>query len=107
MKDKFVIIFVTFGSVKEASRVTSSLLAKRLIACANIVSGVESKFWWQGYIDSARETLAIMKTRAGNFNKIEKEVKRLHSYEVPEIIAIPIAAGSKKYLEWINNSVRI
>ena len=78
-----------------------SLLKKRLAACANIVSGVDSSFWWAGKIDRAREVLVIMKTRRLNFRRIEKEVKRLHSYKVPEIIAIPIIAGSKEYLNWV------
>ena len=79
---------------------------KRLIACANIISGVDSKFWWNGKIDRAKEFLVIIKTRCGNFKKIEKEVKRLHSYIVPEIIAIPILAGSKEYLGWIGKETK-
>ena len=98
---RFCIIFVTCQSRKEADRIASSLLNKRLIACANIVSGVDSKFWWNGKIDKAKEFLVILKSRRTAFKKIEKEVKRLHSYEVPEIIAIPIVAGSKEYLGWI------
>ena len=98
---RFCIIFVTCHSRKEAGNIASSLLNKRLIACANIISGVDSKFWWNGKIDSAKEFLVIIKAKSSSFKKIEKEVKRLHSYEVPEIIAIPIIAGSKEYLGWI------
>lgn len=78
-----------------------SILKKRLAACANIVSGVDSRFWWKGRLDRAKEALIMFKTVAKNFKKIEKEIKRLHSYEVPEIIAVPIMAGSKSYLNWI------
>jgi periplasmic divalent cation tolerance protein len=62
---------------------------------------VHSAFWWNGKIDKAKEVLLIIKTRRNNFKKIEKEVKRLHSYAVPEIIAVPIITGSKEYLRWI------
>ena len=103
---RFCIIFVTCQSRKEADSIASSLLNKRLIACANIISGVDSKFWWNGKIDTANEFLVILKARRGSFKKIEKEVKRLHSYEVPEIIAIPIVAGSREYLGWIGDSIR-
>jgi periplasmic divalent cation tolerance protein len=72
-----------------------------LVACANIIFGVESRFWWKGRINKAKETLLILKTRRENFKRVEKEIKRIHSYEVPEIIALPIVAGSKSYLEWL------
>jgi len=106
MKNKFVIIFVTCASKGEAKVIIDSLLKKRLVACANIIPGVESKFWWKGKIDSAKETLLILKTTMANFNKVEKHVKKNHSYEMPEIIAIPIVRGSMKYLNWINESVK-
>ncbi len=101
----FVIIMVTCASAKEARRIANCVLAKRLAACANIVDGVGSKFWWKGKVASAKETLVMMKTSKANFKKIENEVKKLHSYEVPEIIAVPIVAGSKEYLKWIEGSV--
>ncbi|MDP3804830.1 MAG: divalent-cation tolerance protein CutA [Candidatus Omnitrophota bacterium] len=104
MKDKFVIIFVTCVSKEDAGKIIDSLLKKRLAACGNIVGGVESKFWWNGKIDSATEVLVMLKAKAANFKAIEKEVKRIHSYDVPEIIAIPIVDGSKEYLKWIGES---
>ena len=102
---RFCVIFVTCQSRKEADSIASSLLNKRLIACANIIPGVESKFWWNGRINSAKEFLVILKAGRSSFKKIENEVRRLHSYEVPEIIAIPIVAGSEEYLKWINEYV--
>ena len=104
---RFCITFVTCQSKKEADSIASSLLNKRLVACANIVSGIDSKFWWTGKINKAREVLVILKARRADFKKIEKEVKRLHSYEVPEIIAIPIAAGSDEYLRWVKKETRV
>jgi periplasmic divalent cation tolerance protein len=100
-----VMIMVMCVSRKEALDVSERLLAKRLVACANIMSAVQSKFWWKGKLDSAREVLVMMKTVKANFKKIEIEIKRVHSYEVPEIIAVPIVAGSRDYLDWINRTV--
>jgi len=105
MKNSSVIILVTFGSKREAELAAGSLLRKRLVACASIIDKIGSKFWWNGRIDKALETLVILKTTGNKFKAIEKEVKRLHSYEVPEIISIPIAALSRDYRRWIRDSV--
>ncbi len=101
MKRGFVIIFVTCGSKEEAEHIVDSLLKKRRVACGNIISGVDSRFRWKGKLEKAKETLVILKTRRDNFSDIEKEIKRIHSYEVPEIIALPIVTGNKRYLGWL------
>lgn len=85
--------------------IADSLLKKRLVACANIIGKVQSKFWWRGKIDKANEVLVICKTSIDNFKAVEKEVKRIHSYEVPEIIAVPIISGSAEYLSWVKDNV--
>ena len=97
---------MTCRNKKEASKISGALLDKRLISCASSISGVGSRFWWAGKIDSAREVMVIVKSSVKNFRKIEKEIKKLHSYEVPEIIAVPIIAGSADYLRWIGKSVK-
>jgi len=107
MNTDFIIVLVTCGSKKEAALLADALLKKKLIACANVISAVFSKFWWKGRITSARESLIIIKTRRGRFLAIEREIKRLHSYDVPEIIALPIAAGSGEYLGWIENNLKV
>ena len=101
-----MVILTTCKDRKEAISVTDSLLKKRLIACANIVGGIESKFWWDGKIEKAKEVLVLVKARGRDFDAIEREIKRLHSYQVPEIVAIPIMKGSRPYLNWIDSSVR-
>ena len=106
MDKKFIMVMVMCSSRSEARKMAGSLLTKKLVACANIVDGIESRFWWKGKIDRANETLLIVKTKKANFKKIEAEVKKMHSYEVPEIIAVPIAAGSKDYLDWIEDSTK-
>ena len=90
---------------EEARKIANVLLKRRLAACTNIISGIESKFWWKGKIDNAKEVILTMKTLERNFRTVEKEVKRLHSYEVPEIIAISVVAGSERYLDWVKESV--
>lgn len=105
MSNKFIIIFITAPSKKEARLIVSSLIKKRLIACGSILGGVDSIFIWKSKIDRASEALLILKTKKALFKKIVSEVEKLHSYDVPEIIAFPIIEGSKKYLEWINESV--
>lgn len=103
--NKFVMIFVTADSFSSAKKISQSLVEKRLVACANIVPKIESVFWWKEKIDKASEVLLILKTKKDLFDKVVDEVKLLHSYEVPEIIALPVACGSKEYLDWIEKEV--
>lgn len=101
-----VVIIVTCASKKEAGNIAGALLRKKLVACANIIGGVDSKFWWQGRLDKAREVIVVFKTVSGNFKAASRLVKEIHSYKVPEIIALPIVAGDREYLEWIKKSVK-
>jgi periplasmic divalent cation tolerance protein len=80
------------------------LVEERKAACVNIVPGVDSLFRWKGKIDSARESLLLVKTRASLFSEIISLVKETHSYEVPEIIALPIIGGSEEYLKWLDSA---
>lgn len=105
MKTNFIVVLVTAKDKKEAMKIAKGLLEAKLIACANIVGGVESLFWWQGKIDSSKEVLLVLKTKNILFKKVITTVKSLHSYQTPEIIALPIVAGSEDYLAWINSSV--
>ena len=102
---KYVVVVVTTSSREEANKIVNALLDEKLIACANVFGPVSSSFWWQGKIDKAEEYLVFMKTEAELFEKITSCIKRLHSYEVPEIIALPIVKGFKPYLEWTSNTL--
>jgi periplasmic divalent cation tolerance protein len=105
MTDKLVVL-VTCRSAKEADRIARSLVAARLAACGNILSSpVRSIYRWKERIESATEVLLIIKTSCRRFPALQAAIKRLHSYEVPEIIALPIAAGSRSYLSWLTESV--
>ncbi|MBF0570435.1 MAG: divalent-cation tolerance protein CutA [Candidatus Omnitrophica bacterium] len=101
----YIIILVTAKDKKEANRIARGLLEAKLIVCANIIDDVQSLFWWQGKIDSSKEVLLVLKTKKSLFKRIMAQVKSLHSYQTPEIIALPIANGSEDYLKWINSSV--
>jgi periplasmic divalent cation tolerance protein len=101
----YCVILVTAGSPAEAKRIGRALLKKRLVACVNVLPGVASHYWWKGRIERSRECLMMMKTRRGRFAAIERMVKQLHSYAVPEIIALPMAAGQRDYLRWVDASL--
>jgi periplasmic divalent cation tolerance protein len=105
MKIDFITVLVTAKDKKEAAKIARGLLEAKLIACANIIEGVQSLFWWQGKIDSSKEVLLVLKTRNSLFKKVITRIKSLHSYQTPEIIALPIVNGSKDYLDWISSSV--
>ncbi len=100
-----IVIFITAGSEEEAHKIADLLLNQRKAACVNIVPKVDSLFWWQGKLDSAQESLLIVKTKASELKEITELVKRVHSYEVPEIIALPIIGGNEDYLRWLNTAL--
>jgi len=101
-----IVILITTKDKLEAEKIAKMLIQNKLAACVNILAGVKSLFRWQGKIDQAKEALLIVKSKKEKFDKIAKLVKSMHSYDLPEIIAIPIVSGFKPYLDWINESVR-
>lgn len=106
MTDK-IIVLVTCGSAKEARRIARALVERRLAACANILTTpVRSFYRWKGRIESAKESLLLIKTSRKRFKSLQEAIQQLHSYEVPEIIALPVVVGSREYLSWISGSVR-
>ena len=100
-----VVGMVTCSSRTEARKVARAILTKKLAACVNIVSGLESHYWWQGKLETAREYLLLIKTTRARTGGITSAVKAVHSYEVPEVVFLPIVAGQRKYLKWLRNSV--
>ena len=95
-------VFITAGSVEEGRNIARTLVEERVAACVNIVSPIESVYRWQGKVQDDREVLLIAKTEAEMLEKLARRVKQLHSYQVPEIVALPIVAGSEDYLRWID-----
>ena len=97
-----LVVLVTASSETEAQRISRALLDERRAACVNIVPRIESAYWWQGKIESAAEILLIVKTTAAQLDATIRLVKGLHSYQVPEIIALPVIGGNPEYLAWID-----
>ena len=102
----YIVLFITASSSEEAYKIAEVLLNQRKAACVNIVPGVSSLFWWQDKLDSAQESLLIVKTKASLLPEIISLVKGIHSYDIPEIIALPIVGGNQDYLEWIGKEVK-
>ena len=101
-----IIIFITCANKKQAKLIARHLVAGKLVACVNVLDKIDSIFWWQNRIDSAREVLLIAKSKKLLIQKIINKVKSLHSYRIPEVIALPIVAGNRDYINWINESIR-
>jgi periplasmic divalent cation tolerance protein len=105
MTDK-ILVLVTCGSAKEASLIAKTLVEARLAACGNVLEApVRSIYRWKGRVEAAKEYLLIIKTSRRRFPALAELVKHLHSYDVPEIIVLPIASGSADYLRWIGECV--
>jgi len=88
-------------------RIVRVLLEERLIACGNVLDGVSSLFWWAGRVDEAGEALAVMKSHSSLFGRLCSRISELHSYAVPEVLAVPVVAGSERYLEWLKESLEL
>ena len=101
----YAVILITAPGPAEAQRLSRRLLEQRKAACVNIISGVDSLFWWQGKLDSARESLMVVKTRASLVPEVVSLVKKEHGYDIPEVIALPVIGGNPDYLQWIDKEV--
>lgn len=101
-----IVVFVTAPEKKEARLIARALVEKKLAACVNIVDNIESVFRWEGKLDCAKETLLVIKTRKQKLAAVTALVRSLHSYKVPEVIALPVNGGYSKYLRWIDDSLR-
>jgi periplasmic divalent cation tolerance protein len=107
LKKNAVVVFLTAPNVRESKRLANVLVAERLAACVNILSGVTSVYRWQGKIEEASELLLLAKTTRARLPALIRRVKSLHSYAIPEIIAVPVLAGSPAYLSWIAKEMRL
>ena len=98
----YSVLFVTCPDMKSTEKISDALLKKKLAACVNILPIIKSEYWWKGKIKNHSEVLMIVKTKTSLYNQIEKEVKKLHPYTVPEIISFKIDKGNEDYLNWIS-----
>jgi periplasmic divalent cation tolerance protein len=98
---QFVVVLVTAGSRDEAQRIGRALVEERLAACVNVVGPVCSIYRWEGAVEEAEEHLLVVKARASDLDALGARVRALHSYDVPEVLALPVTAGSEDYLAWL------
>jgi len=106
MKSQFIVVFVTCGSEEEGLKIANALVEEHLAACVNLISPIRSIYRWEGQIWHEKEWLLIIKTQKHRFEELERKVKSLHSYSVPEIISLPIVEGSSAYLDWIRENTK-
>ena len=106
MSTRYILVLVTTKDKIEAEKIAQKLLKEKLVACANIIDPVASHFHWSGKIDESKECLIILKSRIDLFSELSRQVKDLHSYKVPEVLAIPIVVGSDDYLAWIDEALK-
>jgi periplasmic divalent cation tolerance protein len=108
MKDarSFVVVLVTAPDLKTARRLAQSALQSRLVACANLLPKIESHYWWQGKLEHSAEVLLLLKTAKAKLAKLERLILAEHPYDTPEFLVVPLVAGTKRYLDWIEASVR-
>ena len=99
-----IVVLVTCGSEDEALKIANALVEEHLAACVNVISPIRSIYRWEGKIWDEKEWLLIIKTQSHRFAELEKKVKSLHSYSVPEIVSLPITEGSSSYLNWIKEN---
>ncbi len=100
-----IVVLVTASSADEASRLARAVVDERLAACVNLVAGVRSIYRWQGEVCEDQETLLVIKTGRASFARLERRIAELHSYDVPEVIALPVERGAATYLTWIATQV--
>jgi periplasmic divalent cation tolerance protein len=103
---QFALVIVTAPDLKTARKLAQAALKVRLVACVNIVPQIESHYWWQGKIESGSETLLLLKTARTRLAALEKLILKMHPYDTPEFLVLPLAHGSKGYLEWLAASLK-
>ncbi|MBI3399766.1 MAG: divalent-cation tolerance protein CutA [Deltaproteobacteria bacterium] len=104
--EKYILVLITAGSLKEGEKIGASLVEGGLAACCNIIPEIKSIFAWKGEIRKEREVLLLVKSKASLLKEVEAQVKKVHSYEVPEIIAFPIEAGLQDYFKWMDEVLK-
>lgn len=104
-KSEIILVFVTVPGLREGRLISRAVLTSRLAACVNVIPGIQSMYQWKGKIVQEKEALLVLKTTRARYQKLEQKIKQLHSYEVPEVIAIPLICGSSQYIGWVMREV--
>lgn len=105
--ENYQVVMSTCPDITTAEKIAGELVNNHLAACVQIISGVKSYFRWQGRLDQASEVLLLIKTRSANYQDIESKIRELHSYELPEIVTVPITGGLRDYLDWIDDNSKV
>lgn len=103
---EFIQVVTTTEKKEDAQKIAKSLLEKRLAGCVQIIGPITSTYWWKGNIETAEEWFCVIKCRVDLYEALEKAIREVHTYEVPEILAMPVIAGNKSYLEWLNGELK-
>jgi periplasmic divalent cation tolerance protein len=106
MMEEYIQVFTTTEKKEDAEKIAKAIVEKRLAGCIQIVGPITSTYWWKGDVETAEEWLLFIKSRKNLYDELERAIKEIHPYETPEIIAMPIVAGSKDYLEWLENELK-
>ena len=103
---EYLQVFTTTAAKEEAERMARALVERRLVACAQVLGPITSTYRWQGRVEVAQEWLLLLKTKRALYGELERAIRELHPYEVPEIVAVPVTAGSQQYLEWLEGALK-
>ena len=106
MMEEYVQVVTTTEKKEDAEKIAKAIAEKRLAGCIQIIGPITSTYWWKGNVETAEEWLLFIKSKKNLYEELEKAIKEIHPYETPEIIAMPIVAGSKDYLEWLENELK-
>ncbi|HOP85318.1 MAG TPA: divalent-cation tolerance protein CutA [Syntrophorhabdaceae bacterium] len=104
--EDYLQIYTTTDRIDIAEAISNRLVEERLAACVQVLGPITSTYWWQGKIETSQEWLCIIKSKKGLYKQVEDTIKSIHHYDVPEIIAVPIAMGSQDYLNWLKKEIR-
>lgn len=102
----FIQVVTTTTTKEDAQRIAGAVVAQRLAGCVQVIGPITSTYWWEGKIEMAEEWLCLIKSTENVYGRLEKAIRDVHSYEVPEILAVPVAAGSRRCLDWLGGEIR-
>lgn len=103
---EYIQVLTTAGEKKDAERIAKAMVEKRLAGCVQILGPITSTYWWKGNIEKTEEWLCLIKSKKAVYEKLEEAIKKIHPYQLPEIIATPIISGGKEYLRWLGDEVK-
>lgn len=106
MAEEYIQVITTTDKKADAEKIAKELVEERLAGCVQVLGPIISTYWWKGQVETTEEWLCLIKSKKELYEKLEKAIKNKHTYEIPEIIAIPVIAGSKGYLEWLGNEIK-